>query len=71
MHQFKQGLSGVTIVKEKGMCQGNSISQRGLGTQHGSRKKILLVQAHESGQELDEEQLAFLADLRVEKSQDT
>ncbi|GJU30771.1 hypothetical protein Tco_1174360 [Tanacetum coccineum] len=31
----------------------------------GRQEKMLLVQAQESGQELDEEQLAFLADLRV------
>ncbi|GKF64875.1 hypothetical protein Tco_0188323, partial [Tanacetum coccineum] len=29
------------------------------------KKKMLLVQAQESGQELDEKQLAFLADPRV------
>ncbi|GKA07178.1 hypothetical protein Tco_0686402 [Tanacetum coccineum] len=34
-------------------------------------EKILLVQAQEAGQVLDEEQLAFLADPRVAKIQDT
>ncbi|GKB76383.1 putative reverse transcriptase domain-containing protein [Tanacetum coccineum] len=34
-------------------------------------EKILLVQAQEAGQELDEEELAFLADLGVAESQDT
>nr|GEW36461.1 hypothetical protein [Tanacetum cinerariifolium] len=32
---------------------------------NNAAEKMLLVQAHESGQVLDEEQLAFLADLRV------
>ncbi|GJY51385.1 hypothetical protein Tco_0442232 [Tanacetum coccineum] len=35
------------------------------------KDKILLVQAHEAGQVLDEEQLAFLAYLGVAESQDT
>ncbi|GKD26561.1 hypothetical protein Tco_1232775 [Tanacetum coccineum] len=35
------------------------------------REKILLVQAHEAGQVLDEEELAFLADSGVVESQDT
>ncbi|GKA02179.1 integrase, catalytic region, zinc finger, CCHC-type containing protein [Tanacetum coccineum] len=35
------------------------------------KKKMLLVQAQESGQELDEKQLAFLADPEVADSQDT
>ncbi|GJR52115.1 hypothetical protein Tco_1402636 [Tanacetum coccineum] len=35
------------------------------------KEKILLVQAQEAGQVLDEEQLAFLADPRVAKIQDT
>ncbi|GKE27320.1 hypothetical protein Tco_1442704 [Tanacetum coccineum] len=34
MQQFKQGLSGVTIVKEKGIWKGDALSQRGQGTQH-------------------------------------
>ncbi|GJV09020.1 hypothetical protein Tco_1346676 [Tanacetum coccineum] len=36
-----------------------------------AREKMLLVQAHESGQVLDEEQLAILADLRVADGQAT
>ncbi|GJS08407.1 hypothetical protein Tco_0365203 [Tanacetum coccineum] len=39
MQQFKQGLSSVITVKEKGIWQGNALSQRGQGTQHGSRIK--------------------------------
>ncbi|GJV39879.1 hypothetical protein Tco_1418319 [Tanacetum coccineum] len=32
--QFKQGLLGVTIVKEKGIWQGNALSQRSQGSEH-------------------------------------
>nr|GFA09746.1 hypothetical protein [Tanacetum cinerariifolium] len=35
------------------------------------KEKIMLVQALEAGQVLDEEQIAFLVDLEVTKSQDT
>ncbi|GJW00476.1 hypothetical protein Tco_1555727 [Tanacetum coccineum] len=42
--------------------KGNALSQRGLGMLHGLRKKAMLAEAQESGQILDEEQLAFLAD---------
>ncbi|GKD79750.1 hypothetical protein Tco_1414170 [Tanacetum coccineum] len=40
-----QGLSGVIIVKEKGIWQGNALSQRGQGIQHGSRRKYYCDEA--------------------------
>ncbi|GKE46511.1 hypothetical protein Tco_1477769, partial [Tanacetum coccineum] len=49
---------------------GNVMSSKGnitagQGILHGSKEKMLLVQAQESGQVLDEEQIAFLAHLGV------
>ncbi|GKC07512.1 hypothetical protein Tco_0999122 [Tanacetum coccineum] len=32
------------------------------------KEKLMLVEAQEAGQTLDEEQLAFIADLRIEKA---
>ncbi|GJZ52951.1 hypothetical protein Tco_0607836 [Tanacetum coccineum] len=47
--------------------KGNATSIRG----NNAAENILLIQTQESGQELDEEQLAFLADPGVADSQDT
>nr|GEY05469.1 hypothetical protein [Tanacetum cinerariifolium] len=41
------------------------------GNNASVQEKILLVQAQEAGEVLDEEKLAFLADPRVAKSQDS
>ncbi|GJV73584.1 hypothetical protein Tco_1493579 [Tanacetum coccineum] len=41
------------------------------GNSDGSRRNTLLVQAHEAGHVLDEEQLTFIADPGVVESQDT
>ncbi|GKC96891.1 hypothetical protein Tco_1162333, partial [Tanacetum coccineum] len=61
----KQRLSSAIIVKVKGTWLDSVLSKREEGMQHGLRKKVFLVQAHAEGKELDEEQLAFLADPRV------
>ncbi|GKD74914.1 hypothetical protein Tco_1333196, partial [Tanacetum coccineum] len=63
MLQVKQGLLSVIIVRVKGIWQGSALSLKGQGTWF--KEKMLLVQAQESSQVLDKEQLAFLADPRI------
>ncbi|GJS00195.1 hypothetical protein Tco_0316703 [Tanacetum coccineum] len=65
---IKEGIQGwlnVIIVKVKVTWLGNALSQRGLGTLHGLRKRQCWLKAHESSQLLDEEKLTFLADLGI------
>nr|GEZ33416.1 hypothetical protein [Tanacetum cinerariifolium] len=64
IHQFKKRLSSAIIIMVKGTWLDNVLNQREEEMQHGL-KKVLLVQAHAEGKELDEEQLAFLADPEV------
>ncbi|GJX71473.1 hypothetical protein Tco_0308644 [Tanacetum coccineum] len=71
IQQVKQGLLSVTIVRVKGIWQGSALSLRGQEILHGSRKRCCLFKHRKSGQVLDEEQLAFLADPRVTDGQDT
>ncbi|GKC51670.1 hypothetical protein Tco_1074415 [Tanacetum coccineum] len=71
MLQNKQGLLNVTIVRVKGIWQGSALSLRGQGILHGLRKRCCWFRHRESGQVLDEEQLAFLADPRITDGQDT
>ncbi|GKC47362.1 hypothetical protein Tco_1357235 [Tanacetum coccineum] len=70
MQQVKQGLSGVTIVREKGIVRQCTQPKRKRNSAW-FKEKILLVQAQEAGQVLDEEKLAYLADQGVAESQDT
>ncbi|GKA35418.1 hypothetical protein Tco_0721909 [Tanacetum coccineum] len=67
MLQVKQGLLSVIIIRVKGIWQDSALintqpKRQGIHSPHGSKEKRLLVQAQESGQVLDDEQLAFLAD---------
>nr|GEX89603.1 hypothetical protein [Tanacetum cinerariifolium] len=69
MQADKQGLLNATIVKVKDIWLGNALSLSEQGMQHGIRKKAMLAEAWEARQILNEEQLAFLADLGVPDGQ--
>ncbi|GKD78296.1 hypothetical protein Tco_1340917 [Tanacetum coccineum] len=64
--QQVQGKQGQNIVGSG--SQGNASCSQG-NTSGQAKEKVLLVQAHAEGKELDEEQLAFLADPRVADDQ--
>ncbi|GKD91358.1 hypothetical protein Tco_1366865 [Tanacetum coccineum] len=66
----RQELLNAIIFKLNDIWLGNALSLKGQGTLHGLRKKAMLAEAHESGQILDEEQLAFLADLGILDGED-
>ncbi|GKB61081.1 hypothetical protein Tco_0917267, partial [Tanacetum coccineum] len=53
----------------KDIWLGNALSLSDQGMQHDIRKKAMLAKAQEARQILDEEQLTFLADLRVPDSE--
>ncbi|GJV24010.1 hypothetical protein Tco_1376705 [Tanacetum coccineum] len=59
-----QGRQGQNYSGE-GYMGSNALSLSDQGMQHGIRKKAMLVEAQKAGQILDEEQLAFLADLGI------
>nr|GEZ92782.1 hypothetical protein [Tanacetum cinerariifolium] len=50
-------------------CKGNATSSRGNTTSGQEKEKAMLVEAQEAGKILDEEQLAFLADLGIPAGQ--
>ncbi|GJS86464.1 hypothetical protein Tco_0769100 [Tanacetum coccineum] len=63
MQVDRKGLLNATTVNVKDIWLGNALSLSDQGMQHGIRKKAMLAKAQEAGHILDEEQLAFLADL--------
>ncbi|GJZ28744.1 putative reverse transcriptase domain-containing protein [Tanacetum coccineum] len=71
MQQAKQDLSSVIIVREKGIWLDNALMPKRPRNSAWFKEKLMLAEAHESGQVLDEEQLAFLADLGILVGQDT
>nr|GEX52470.1 hypothetical protein [Tanacetum cinerariifolium] len=68
--QQVQGKQGQSFVGEGHMARQFTQPKRPRNSAW-FKEKMLQVQAHESGQELNEEQLAFLADPKVADSQDT
>nr|GEU42820.1 hypothetical protein [Tanacetum cinerariifolium]GEU43967.1 hypothetical protein [Tanacetum cinerariifolium] len=67
MQMDRQGLLNAIIVKVKDTWLGSVLSRPINSTWY--QEKMLLVQAHESSQILDEEQLAFLMDLEIPDGQ--